>query len=158
MYEKMLEIHNKIKENPFRLDFETNIRYYKGYFDLLFELEDMFYQIHTEAKKNYTTPQLADIPVVFFHDFRSAIISSKISARNLDADDYERFSKMGINKSKQSDRERLIERSRMIELNLSAIHSFIETGEFSLFYVFGNKGEGFIKFEWDYELQKWIVR
>ena len=79
-----------------------------------------------------------------------------MSARNLDKDDYERFNKIGINKSKQSDRERLIERSRLIELNLSAIHSFIETGEFDLFYVYGGKGK-LIKFEWDYELQKWTV-
>ena len=156
MYEKMLEIHDKIKENPFRLNFEINLRYYKGYFDLLFELEDMFYQVYTEANKNYSNPQIADIPITFFHDFRSAIISSKMSARNLYNDDYERFKTMGINKSKESDRERLIDRFRIIELNLSAIHSFIETGEFDFFYVYGE--DGFIKFEWDYEIGKWVTR
>lgn len=153
MYEKMQEIHNKIKENPFRLDFEINLRYYRGYFDLLFELEDMFYEIHKEAKKNNTNIQLASIPMDFFHDFRYAIISSEASAYHLDKDDYERYFKLNINKNKQSDKENIIELSRMIELNLSAIHSFIETGEFNFFYAFGD--EGYNRFKWNNELQKW---
>jgi len=151
MYKKMLEIHDRIKENPFRLDFETNLRYYKGYFDLLYELEDMFYKICKEAKKNNTNSQLAGIPLDFFHDFRYIMISSRTSAYHLDEDDYERYLAMGINKEKQSDRENIIELSRLIELNLTAIHSFIETGEFNSCYLYTRS----YKLEWDDKLQKW---
>lgn len=152
MYEKMLEIHDKIKENPFRVDFEINLRYYKGYFNLLYELEDMLYLAHKEAKKNNANPQLAGIPLDFFHDFRYMMISSKTSAYHLDKDDYERYFKLNINKNKQSDRENIIELSRLIELNLTAIHSFIETGEFNSCYLYTRS----YKLEWDDKLQKWI--
>lgn len=153
MYENMLEIHDKIKENPFRIDFETNIRYYKGYFDLLYKLEEMFYELCKEAKKNNTNIQLASVPMDFFHDFRAAITSSKISAYWIDRDDYESIQEMGIDKEKQIDREIIIERAREIEFGLSAIHFFIETGRFDFFYAWERKE--YHRFEWDEDLQKY---
>jgi hypothetical protein len=149
--EKLQHLHDVIKNNPFRKDYETHIKYGKGYYDVLYSFAETFYHLTDDIRKD----RLKDVSendrpltnvandCLFIHDFYGSI------NRSLNAI----LSHEGSNDPKIIDI--LHNEEELIELYLSCIHCYLDTGYFNR-YPF--KYRGAIKWaEWNYDRKEYII-
>ena len=148
--EELREIHDRIKSNKYRENIEVNTRYYKSYYSDLRLLLDTFWNLCRKG----ATPQLRKVVGLdFYHDFFSAITTSRAAAYWLDRDEYGEGSVCCGIKDKEDDIEVIKKKQQIIEDNLSAIHCFIETGYFNTYYHYMYKD--YVKEEWNEDTQSY---
>lgn len=143
--EKLKELHEKIKENPFRRNYEVNAKYGKGYYDLVYKFAETFYHLTKDIQKNRIEKDVSENDrklekvadtCLFIHDFygavnrsENAILSNKI--------------------------EILHEEEELIELDISCVHCYIESGFFNRF-PFRYKGS-IVWAEWNDEKDDYVI-
>lgn len=150
-YKKQLsELHEKIKNNPFRQDYELYSRYGKGYFDTVYKFAEMFYHLIKDIRDNILQDisdedkKLAQVAkgCLFTHDFFAAINRSNNALYSY------------ING--KNDRINIIHKEEeLIELCITCIHCYIDTGILNRFPF---RYKGFITWaEWDDEKNDYVI-
>lgn len=149
--EKLIKLHTNIKENPFRKNYIANIIYGKGYFATVYTFAETFYHLTKDVQKNILTDideedkKLAKVAdaCLFIHDFYGAINRSENALASYKATD--NIEKLDI----------LHEEEELIELCISCIHCYLETG---FFYRYPFKRKGKITFvDWNTEKQDYCL-
>ena len=140
--ERLSELHDKIKENKYRENMHLYLKYASGYYNLLFDFLETFYEMTKEAKKN-GEGQLSKLdPMLFYHDFHAAILTSKMYAQDILEDAYDEYGG-----SPEKDWDVIEEEMIEIENGIGCIHRFIESGRFDIFYAW--KRGVYMRFEWN---------
>lgn len=120
---KLNELHDAIKENPFRRDYEVNMKYGKGYFDTVYKFAETFYQFIKAMQRNEfedateADKRLAKVVVLdFIHDFYAACNICRSCAKHY------------LETESQDFLDIIHEREELLELCISCIHGYLDTG------------------------------
>ena len=125
-YKKELNtLHDAIKDNPFRRDYEVYAKYGPGYFKTVYKFAETFYHLIKSIQRN-ELPDVTEsdkklakvITLDFIHDFYAAcnLSSTAIS--------------MHLYNGEQKYMDRILKKEEYLELCISFIHGYLETGEF----------------------------
>jgi hypothetical protein len=115
--EQLRKLHDEIKANPFRKNYEANIQYGEAYFEKIYEFAETFYhltediqrgRIEVESEYDKMLTKVADA-AIFVHDFYAAVNRSEnaIIARHIDM---------------------VHEEEEMVEACISTVHCYLDTG------------------------------
>lgn len=149
---KLNELHEQIKNNPFRRGYETNYKYGKGYYTTVYEFAWTFYHLIKDIKNNKLADinefdkRLAKIDVMdFIHDFYGACNVSKAAIICYSKNIIEEFEALKI----------IYQYEELLELDISCIHKYLETGLFNQ-YPFRHKNK-IVWSEWDNDHENFIT-
>lgn len=147
--EKLKELHESIKNNPFRRGYVENARYGEGYYDIVYKFAETFYHLIKDIQKNETEitepedKKLAKVSVaLFIHDFYAAVNRSHNAIYS-------------YNHGKEDRISILHEEEELIELCISCIHGYLDTGLFNR-YPFRYHG-GVKWIEWNDDKNDYII-
>lgn len=130
----ILKLHDKLKNNKFRENYEVYSKYGQGYFDIFYEFADAFYELCESG--DY--PQLSKILETtkwYMHDFCSEITHARSCLFYID----NIFSKLPDETEEEYDeacnnaKKRLYYHVYNLEDYLMNIHSFCDTGYYDSF-------------------------
>jgi len=120
---KLNELHDLIKENPFRRGYEANVNYGKGYYKLVYDLADTFYHLikdirtNTIEVSNEFDERLGIIDtLLFIHDFYASCNNS--------ANAFYLWEQTG----EQKWLDVIHGREEHLEACISCVHTYLETG------------------------------
>lgn len=143
--EQLSQLHNSIKTNIFRKDYDLYIKYGTGYFDTMYKFAELFYHLTKDIQRNIINnisvedsklSKVAD-DCLFIHDFYGSInrCSNAIISNSIDI----------IHKEEQ-----------FIELCITCIHTYIDTGLFNR-YPFKYRGK-LTWVEWDNNRNEYVIK
>lgn len=146
------QLHEQIKNNPFRRGYETNYKYGKGYYTTVYKFAWTFYHLIKDIRNNELADvnefdkRLAKIDVMdFIHDFYGACNASKAAIMYYSDNINEEWDALKI----------IYEYEELLELDISCIHKYLETGLFNQ-YPFRHKNK-IVWSEWDNENENFIT-
>lgn len=147
---QLIQLHCSIKNHIFRENYELNAKYGKDYYDIVYKFAETFYHLTKAIKLNQLEnisdedKKLAQVAkgCLFSHDFYAAINRSNNALYSYINGKLDRI-------------DIIHEEEQLIELCISCIHCYIDTG---LFNRFPFKYRGSIKWaEWNDEKQDYVI-
>ena len=145
---KLRELHDLIKENPFRKGYEPYIDFGPGYFEIVYEFAETFYHLIKDIRENLFSNineldnKLAKVDCLdFIHDFYSACTISKAAVRRYQKDNNPDFIQM-IHKQEE-----------LLEWDISCIHTYLETGVFDRYP--SKSKDGILWSEWNEDTESY---
>ena len=144
---KLQELHDLIKENPFRKGYEANFRFGKGYFELVYQLAETFYHLIKDVRDkqlpdiSLEDKKLAKVDTLdFIHDFYSVCNVSQSCVRRCNDEDPEFI-------------EILHKQEELIELDISCIHTYLQVGTFDKYP--SKSKDGILWSEWNEDTESY---
>lgn len=134
--EKLTDLHDAIKENPFRKDYIAYSKYGEGYFETIREFVDTFYALTKAIRDRDVTgvtdedKKLTKIAIyLFFHDFRSTANYGYNHISNYNATENPKRIKQ------------IQDGEQFLETCISCVHCYLETGLFNRYPFKKRNGE-----------------
>ena len=146
--EKLQELHDRIKENPFRKGYEPYIEFGPGYFKTVYEFAETFYHLIKDIRDNLL-PDVKELDkklgkvdcLDFIHDFYSVCNISGAAVRHYQKDDDPEFMEI------------LHRQEELVEADISCIHTYLETGVFDRYP--SKSRNGILWSEWNEDTQSY---
>ena len=126
--EKITELHNRIKENKFRMSPIINLRYAKSYFDDWLELSDLTKEHLKSNASQSLQPYLSDI----FHTINHYIFIGQISSKLLYNVSQTNFNSSVLNEAQEIKITEVVEQLEFVLIN---IHLLIDVGFLNSFRI-----------------------
>lgn len=147
---EMLELHDKIKENPV-----LNTKYAKGYYEQMEQLAKAFWEQVKDAQTDPNNP-LGKISWNFIHDLYAANLKVRNFANSIEEDDYAFYQQYDALKhvTKEYEQSKLLETFYELDIYLMEIHYYLEIG-FMQKYAYWHR-KAFVEFSYDVKTKEYI--